>query len=163
LPGLAAGIDAGAGRCKHRRDAYATRGAMNPQAPPTRKQLALLHVAKAQLGIEDGLWREMLAAFGVESSKYLTQAQVADLVKHLQRGGFKPRPRPKGKEDYLRAIAAALDFLGLPLTYADGVAKRMFGIEKLAWCSPDQAHKVQIALMYPQRRRREDAHGGDQP
>lgn len=61
-----------------------------------RKQIQLLHVAKTQLGLDDGLYREILHnLFGAASSKELTGMQANNLIEHFKRKGFKPKPQPR--------------------------------------------------------------------
>ena len=47
-------------------------------------------------------------------------------------------------------IEAILTELKLEWSYADGIAKQMFGIERVAWLDPDQLFKVMAALIYRQ-------------
>ncbi len=73
--------------------------------PIDAKQIQLIHIAKAQLGLSDEEYRELLMARYAGcfegSSKELTYAEAEDLIEHLKSLGFeikrKPRPRrPKG-------------------------------------------------------------------
>jgi len=59
----------------------------------------------------------------------------------------------KGKRKMLAKISAILAEIEKPWAYADGMAFRMFGVEKLEWCTPDQTHKIVSALVYHQKRR----------
>ncbi len=68
--------------------------------------------------------------------------------------GFALRATPgKGKERLMGKIRALVSDLKLSWSYADGVAKRMFKIQFVEWCDPEQLHKVVAALMYHQKRR----------
>ena len=42
--------------------------------------------------------------------------------------------------------------LAKPWEYADGMAKKMFKVEKLIWCTPQQLHKLVAALEYAKAR-----------
>lgn len=126
------------------------------------RQRRLLRVAQAQLGLSEAEYEGLKERFGVKSSKDLTQDQFTELMAHLQRCGFQYAPdvkkapeigrQQRAKQVYLGAIETALNALGLPWSYAEGIAWQMFGIRKLEWLSPDQAHKVQVALIYHQGR-----------
>jgi phage gp16-like protein len=64
------------------------------------------------------------------------------------------KPAPE-KEAVIRKIEAILADMELPWSYADGIARKMFGVEKLLWCDADQTFRVLQALAVYQRR-----HGG---
>ena len=63
------------------------------------------------------------------------------------------RNRPAGeKRDQLAKIQAFLAEAKRPDSYADGMSKRMFGVEKVEWCTPEQLGKIIAALAYDARR-----------
>jgi len=132
-------------------------------APLTKRQIALVHVAKARLGLNEEDYRELLARFGqgARSSKELTQGQLEELLQHFKKCGFEVpsfRPLSKGapnirrlpaaKHAGLAAVDRALANLNLPWVYAEGIARQMFGIKKLQWLAPEQLQKVRLALEY---------------
>lgn len=124
-----------------------------------RKQLALIHIAKQQLGISDEDWRALLQAhFGVRSSAELDAAGRMRLIEALKAMGFRPRRRHRVRASEDRApLLAKIDALliacgHLPRSYADGIARRMFGIERVEWCRPDELRKIVAALEYHKRR-----------
>jgi phage gp16-like protein len=137
-----------------------------PNRQISKKQIALLHVAKAQLGLSDEVYREMLGSVGVLSSLQLTAKQYNEIMARLEAGGFRAassgasarrneiagrqlsspeRKRMLGKIDKLS------EAMRLPPTYALGVAKRMWGVEKLTWCTPQQLRGVLAALVKKQQ------------
>jgi len=132
------------------------------EAPLTKRQIALVHVAKARLGLSEEDYRELLARFGqgARSSKELTQGQLEDLLRHLEKCGFRSYYRPQSigapdirrlpadKHAGLAAVDRALANLNLPWVYAEGIARQMFGIKKLQWLAPEQLQKVRLALEY---------------
>jgi phage gp16-like protein len=132
---------------------------MSHPAPPRNADLAKIHVAKKQLGISDEDYRAMLwAQARVTSAKDLDHVGRAKVLAHLERLGFKakaspttkrpqrPTPAPE-KLKLVRRIRAQLISLGrLPDTYADSIAKQMFGVDFYEWCTPEQLHKVSAAL-----------------
>jgi phage gp16-like protein len=131
------------------------------------KQIALIHVAKRELGLTDDEYRAMLNSFGVTSSKDLDNQTFDQVVNHLEKLGFRLR-RGKGSSDsvpparspLLSKIRAQLNDLDLPWSYAEGIARRMFFnsgpdvVIRLRMLSPRQLHKVAAALTYEQRRRK---------
>ncbi len=130
----------------------------------TKKQLALIHIAKNQLGLSDPEYRALLAEFGVKSSKDLTNPQFDRVMKKFQADGFvpinnatrtTPRTTPeRAKAPMMRKIGAILNELNLTWAYADGIARRMFGVDKVDWVHPDQLHAVVTALVKKQQRER---------
>ena len=55
----------------------------------TTGQLALIHVAKKELGLSDEDYRAILGQYGVSSSKDLTMAGFEQVMEHMGRLGFK--------------------------------------------------------------------------
>lgn len=81
----------------------------------TKQQIQLIHIAKAQLGLDDDLYRQMLQAIGgASSSKELSVSKADAVLEHLKSRGFKAVPKgrlsPKsgtaavGTVDKIRAI-----------------------------------------------------------
>lgn len=58
-----------------------------------------------------------------------------------------------GKDRPLAKIGALLADAGRGWAYADGIARRMFGLESLRFCDSDQLHRIIAALSYDQKRR----------
>lgn len=64
---------------------------------PTAKQLAMLHVAKKQLGLDDETYRCVLKdKGGVDSAKDLSRYGYDDVLAELKRLGFRPTSRDRG-------------------------------------------------------------------
>jgi len=136
------------------------------------KEKAILHVAKSQLGMDEETYRAMLADVGVASSKDLTQAQFDEVMRRMQAGGFRVvhksarksgmhRQPPRDRDEMIGKIEAILADLKLPWSYADGIARQMFRVEKLRFCSSDQTYKVMQALIVYQRRQEAASAGQD--
>lgn len=128
-----------------------------------KKELAIIHIAKAQLGWTDEEYRHTLKdGFGVSSAKDLTSKQADRLISRFQAEGFvivsrqkrrtlDKQPVSSGNWDrlpMLRKIGAILSDLGKTEAYADGIAKRMFKVDAIRWCNADQLWKVVAALEY---------------
>jgi len=135
-----------------------------------RAELAKIHIAKVQLGMDDGAYRDMLWTLGrVRSSADLDYAGRQRVLEHMKKCGFQPKPpkteRPKDpawgwvnnaaqdRQPTLRKIAVMLKDRDCEKTYADGIAKRMFGIDLVEFCAPDQLRRIVAALEYDARRR----------
>lgn len=126
-----------------------------------RASLAKIHIAKKQLGMDDGTYRAMLRQHGgVSSSKDLTQASAVKVLQHLVRSGFKATApkverRPTTTQDrdaLMRKIEAQLSDQKRPWTYADAMAKRMFKVDKVSWLDADQMGRLVAALWYGAQR-----------
>ncbi len=118
-----------------------------------------IHIAKKQLNLADEDYRAILIAKGgVSSSKDLDHAGRDRVLAYFQTLGFKPkaaanpkrptRPTPAPEKlKLVRRIRAQLISLDrLPDTYADGIAKQMFGVDFYEWATPEQLHKISAAL-----------------
>ncbi|MGO4380353.1 gp16 family protein [Pseudoduganella sp. RAF19] len=136
--------------------------------------LAKIHIAKKQLGMDDATYRAMLAAHGgVASAKNLTHDGAARVLAHLQRCGFKPakatnagRPRPRvggDRKAQVRKIEALLADAGRPWSYADALVKKLFAttdkVERVEFCNGVQLAKVIAALAIDATRRAAKAAG----
>jgi phage gp16-like protein len=128
------------------------------------RQKALIHVARSELGLTEDEYRGLLSSVGVSSSTELDYRRFDELMDKLRACGFEPlggskRARsmhsdlPKEKQPMLSKIEAILADLNLPWSYADRVVKTMFGIDRLRWCTTDQAWIVLQALIIFQNRK----------
>lgn len=139
---------------------------------PTRKaDLAKIHIAKKELRLTNDDYQVLLKnTFGVASAGKLDASGRQRLLTHFERIGWKPsgqqgttRARPKrptpsaDAAPLVRRIRAQLISLGRkPDSYADGIARQMFGDEApkyFEWLNPVNLRKVSLALDYEQRRK----------
>ncbi len=131
---------------------------MKSTAPDIRKrELAMIHVAKSQLGLDDDAYRDMLWTVArVRSAADLDWAGRKKVLDHLKAKGFKSKTRPapaKYKSVLVSKIRALLIAAGnKPDAYADGMARHMFKVERFEWCDPAQLRKIIAALGYQQKR-----------
>jgi phage gp16-like protein len=133
--------------------------------------LAKIHVAKKQLGMDDDTYRSMLSnVAGVQSARDLTIRQRGLVLAHLRMLGWQPAARKRRREPgdvrrdnqpLMSKIGALLADMSLEWAYADGIAAQMFKVESVRFCSGHQLHKIVAALMYRQRAVRGSATGGD--
>lgn len=137
---------------------------MTPNNDIRRRELAMIHLAAKQLGMDDGTYRDMLWAIArVRSAMYLDDAGRKQVLDHLKACGFKPKPgrphpgRPHnlGSEErgpQLAKIEAMLTSAGRAWAYADGMAKKMFKVDRVTFCNPEQLRKIIAALVYDANR-----------
>jgi phage gp16-like protein len=140
---------------------------------------AAIHIIKAQLALSDDDYRFHLeqASAGTDSCSAMSAIQLAKTRAYFdamaQRSGIARKPvepakarkpvkrtRPLPSKDSVklcRRIRAQLISLGrLPDTYADGIAKQMFGDaapQFYEWCHADQLYKITQALGVEQKRK----------
>jgi phage gp16-like protein len=130
-----------------------------------RKRIALLHIARAQIGMSDEDYRAMLGSFGVASSVDLSTRQFAQVMDRMKAGGFEGRsdgppgaPRIPSVETQKRRMIVKMDQvlgeIGAGFEYADGMARRMFDVEKVQWLEVGQLYKVLQALMIHRDRKK---------
>jgi len=134
----------------------------------SRNRIAMLHVAKKQLGMTDDEYYAMLERFGVKHSNELTLRQWPKVEAHLAHMGFVKRKKSakksgmddgfaKSKAAMLSKIEAILADMKKPWSYADGIAQNMFrrdkkAVKKLRFCDFDETRKVLQALVIHQNR-----------
>ena len=125
--------------------------------PITNRHKTIIHVAKQQTGLTEPEYRDLLASVGVKSSSDLDIKKYETVMSHFKKLGFKikkkPSPLSRGDRGGLAGkINALLADMRLPDSYADGIAKQMFSIDKYNWCSPDQLRRIVAALVYKQQK-----------
>ena len=126
----------------------------------SRADLVKIHLAKKQLGLDDDTYRAMLySVAGVQSSKDLSVDGVKDVLRHMERSGFKPtrhkRPKVAGnRAAQIRKIEALLTDAGRPWAYLDGMIKRICSVDKIEFCDGPMLGKLIAALEYDAKRRR---------
>lgn len=132
-------------------------------AESRKSLLAKLHIAKKDLGLSDDVYRAMLESVaGKRSASELTDRQLVAVVAELRAKGWQPKvvarhgrkPKVRGAaKPMLAKVEALLADNGRPWKYAEGIAKRMYGVEKLEWCDEAQISGVMVALVKDARRR----------
>lgn len=130
-----------------------------------RSLLAKIHIAQKQLGLDDAVYRALLARFGVASAKDLSMKGLAQLVDHMaQKGaeftspapkatpsskpGYQARPAQRRSEFYeipdgprakvKRYIAAMWRELGYDMVSLDTRVKREFAVDAFRWLEDEQ-------------------------
>lgn len=126
-------------------------------------QLSKIHIAKKDLGLDDETYRSLLARVaGVRSAKDLNPRQIGAVLAEFARLGWASAPAKKhgrntpepapDRAKLVGKIEAFLSEANRSWAYADGIAFRMFKVERVEWLDPDQLHKMVAALTYDARR-----------
>jgi phage gp16-like protein len=124
-----------------------------------QKLLARIHMLVGEKGLEEETFRLMKTEnIGPESCKDMDNGQLKTLLGLLnpRKTGYPGRPKNADSPDrgpLIGKIEAQLADLRLPWAYADGIAKKMFGIQKIAFCNPAQLKKIVAALTYHRQRK----------
>ena len=126
-------------------------------------QMAKIHIAKAQLGLDDEEYRSLLGRVaGVSSAKDLNPRQIGAVLAAFEKLGWQPkapakqgRKRPNVKTTrqlLLGKIEAQLAAADRKWAYADAMALRMCKVERVEWCDERQLQKLIAALNYDAKR-----------
>lgn len=118
----------------------------------TRQQLALLHVAKKQLGLRDVEYRELLqGAAGVESAADLDHRGYDAVMDALKRAGFKPRLKPQAAKAVRPGMATPAQLgciraigreMGWDTARLTGLVRRVVKVDGLSFLTRAQAGVV---------------------
>lgn len=125
--------------------------------PDARKSdLAMIHIAKKALGLDDETYRSMLFTVArVTSSRELDHAGRIAVLNHMKARGWKNATTApdvtKAKQALIAKIGALLADMQLSWAYADGIAKQMHKREKLQWCKPAELRGIIAALVNKQK------------
>ncbi|WP_018169113.1 gp16 family protein [Thioalkalivibrio sp. ALMg9] len=124
-----------------------------------RKDLAKIHMAAKALGLDRATYEGLLTQVaGVTSAAHLTadgRRKVLTRMRQLgwgERYGRKRPAAPSGRSPQIAKIEALLADIGnlqqraVPWQYADTIARRVCGVDRVEWVPTDQLHKVITAL-----------------
>ena len=126
-----------------------------------RGMIAKIKVAQKQLGMDDDVYRDVLAAAtGLRSCKDMEIWQLERVLQKMERLGFAPtRGKPERQPLHLvehtpmiNKMGALLHEMGKSWAYAHGIARKMFGVETVQRCDGEQMRKVLAALNYQAKR-----------
>lgn len=134
----------------------------------TKKQVVMLQVVRRRQGIGDELWVEMKRSMGVASTTELSQGQMNALLRRMGAepdvagaGAAQPLRKavskrtwqaPEHRERMIAKMGKILDELDLPWSYADGIARKMHGVDSIRFCTADQTFRVLQGIMVYHRR-----------
>lgn len=122
-----------------------------------RRQLAAIHIASRDLGLDESAYCAMLlSVVGVPSAKDLDDEGRRRVLDHLRDLGWQPkrpdphRPRNLHVQDVrgrlLGKIEAFLSEAGRPWKYARTILMRQGGPDRLEWAQPHHLSAVIAAL-----------------
>ena len=143
-----------------------------PIASKKKTLLAKIHIAKKDLGLDDGTYRDVLRRVtGKDSASLMLISELEKVIYEFGNLGWQPsavaKPKhgkkPKvgtdkpSRQAVMDKIEAILADMGLHWNYAHGIARGMHKKEKLDFCTDDELHKVMQGLAVYQNRQRKKA------
>jgi phage gp16-like protein len=118
-----------------------------------RSLLAMVHIAKKDLGLDDDTYRDVLRRVtGASSSKALSEHELERVVAEFRRKGWTPKTRTKSSKPAIRLIWALWREMRRSRVHdGDAAALRTFvhrmtGVSDPEWLAPEQATTVIEAL-----------------
>ena len=128
-----------------------------------KAEIAKIHIAKKQLGLDDETYRAVLMNHGgVNSSKELTPQGRAKVLAHFKASGFNAintqpkRPKTVDTKPQLSKIEALLTDMALPWSYALAIAKQMYQKDRLEFCTAKELGGIITALIKKQTKGAQD-------
>lgn len=131
--------------------------------PNRNKDLARIHLAKKELGLDEDAYRALLQGLTKkDSAAELTSKERWVVLGALGRLGARsaqPRRYPgrpvivhAEKADLIRKIEAFLTEAGRPWSYVNSIAWRMFKRNQVQDCDSDELRRIVAALNYDAKR-----------
>jgi len=131
----------------------------HPSRPLRQRQLAAIHLAKRDLGLDEENYRRVLRnATGLESAGEMTDEQRGKVLSEMRRRGFhassaRAEPRSLGRRPHnfetnpqYSKIEALLHETGKGWGYAAGIGSKMFGKAWIEMCSAAELRGIITAL-----------------
>ncbi|MGH6622906.1 MAG: gp16 family protein [Burkholderiaceae bacterium] len=117
-----------------------------------RRDLASIHMAKTQLGMDDDHYRDLLfSVTRVRSARELDHTGRQRLLEHFRKLGWKPKQKPRPNDDGAERQANLIRALWHQLLEAEGrqaeasldaYVRRVTGCGSVRWLSTAEATKV---------------------
>lgn len=127
------------------------------------RKLAMIHIAKKQLGMNDDDYRSFLRQYNVSSAKELTPTKLDRALDDLAKLGFEAKkPKRAGTSPAIKntpllsKINALLADMKLPWNYANAIARQMYR-QDLVNCHEAELHSIVVALL--KRQQKESGNG----
>jgi phage gp16-like protein len=132
-----------------------------------KNELAMIHIAKTELGLDDDLYRCLLKqTCGVESAADLDEQGRKTFIRLLRSKGALKKGKGKtagkphnfneaSRKRLMSKIEALLADAGLPWSYADTLAKRLCKVDSLAFVKVEDLRKIIVPLVVRQRKQNE--------
>ena len=128
---------------------------------------AVIHIAKAQVGMTDDEYSALLSGVGVESSVDLSNKTFDKIMYRFERLGFqssaktrtknktrrKPDKLPLEKKHLMKKLEAIILDMDLSWAYVDAIAKKRFDVDAAQWLDGGDLYKlVQMMIIHQNRK-----------
>lgn len=134
--------------------------------PLRTRDLRRIHTGRRVLALDEEDYRALLERLtGKRSAADLDARERRLVIDEFYRRGFRPKNHRKpatpaaDKARLINKIEALLADAGRPWSYADSMAKHMFRLDAISFCSDDQMRRIVAALVYDQQRRQRPTAG----
>ncbi|MCP3941427.1 MAG: DUF1018 domain-containing protein [Desulfobacteraceae bacterium] len=132
-----------------------------------RNQLAVIHIAKKQVGMSEEEYRDLLSSVSVTSSKKLNSKTFTIVMNQFEQLGFKTKSKtrakrkvsnmPDKKQPLMKKLEAIILDMGKSWRYVDAIAKRRFDVEAAQWLEVPELRKlVQMMTIYQKRQQKKE-------
>lgn len=126
---------------------------------------AVIHIAKAQVGMTEAEYRDLLGSVGAASSKDLDNKTFDQVMVRFEALGFRTTSKtrktrkvnnlPKDKRSLMKKLEALILDLGKSWAYVDAIARKRFGVDAAQWLEGEELYKlVQMIAVYQKRKKR---------
>ncbi len=123
---------------------------------------AVIHIAKAQVGMTDPEYRDLLGSVGAKSSKDLNNKTFDQVMVRFEAMGFQTTSKtrkkrkvnnlPKDKRAMMKKLEAIILSMDLTWAYVDAIARKRFGKDSAQWLEGEELFKlVQMMSVYQKR------------
>lgn len=138
------------------------------------RELARIHVGAKKLGLDRETYVALIRRISAELGREVASSADLDgggrraVIREMIRLGFRAersgaakrvwagRPKRTREVPMLGKIEALLADAGREWAYAHGLARRMFGVARVDWLTPDRQHRLIAALEIDARRRKSE-------
>ncbi|MCD4678044.1 MAG: regulatory protein GemA [Desulfobacula sp.] len=125
---------------------------------------AVIHIAKAQMGMSDEEYRDLLSSVGVASSVDLNNKTFAQVMSKFENLGFQTTSKtrsgrkvnnlPVNKKKLMTKLEAIILDMDLSWGYVDSIAKSRFKVATAQWLEGDDLFKLAQMMVVHQKRKR---------
>jgi hypothetical protein len=130
--------------------------------------LAMLHIAKKDMGWTDEFYRSLLeTCFGVSTSAALSNLQLRALMASIRNRGWKPKRKPGEPEEQVLAFQTRIKVIASQIPDGNerlrGLCKSICGVPSVGWCRDVAKMKRLLAILgniLRQERERSTVAGG---
>lgn len=124
-----------------------------------RAELARIHLLAKEASLDDDTYRALLERLtGQRSAAALDWTGRKRIIDYLARTVKKrPASPAEPKAALIGKIEALLLDTQTPWAYAHGIARQMWGVEKIEWLDTEQLRGIVTALVQMQRRKARNA------